>query len=113
MQLRQQKVWLRLHLINRVLTVPSGTGGATVPKAISDARRQAVLAKHEDIYRAIDQADPDCACELIDFLRFLANRSESNPRPFSEGTPRLHMKLDGEIGSIECGKWADFFRNGD
>jgi pilus assembly protein CpaF len=26
--------------------------------------------------------------ELIDFLRFLANRSESNPRPFSEGTPR-------------------------
>ena len=33
--------------------------------------------------------------ELIDFLRFLANRSESNPRPFSEGTPRLHMKLDG------------------
>jgi pilus assembly protein CpaF len=33
--------------------------------------------------------------ELVDFLRFLANRSESNPRPFSEGTPRLHMKLDG------------------
>ena len=33
--------------------------------------------------------------ELIDFLRFLANRSESNPRPFSEGTPRLHLKLDG------------------
>jgi type IV secretory pathway ATPase VirB11/archaellum biosynthesis ATPase len=33
--------------------------------------------------------------ELIDFLRFLANRSESNPRPFSESTPRLHLKLDG------------------
>ncbi|MCB2176492.1 MAG: CpaF/VirB11 family protein [Actinomycetales bacterium] len=33
--------------------------------------------------------------ELIDFLRFVANRSESNPRPFSEGTPRLHLKLDG------------------
>ncbi|HEX2704805.1 MAG TPA: ATPase, T2SS/T4P/T4SS family [Candidatus Lustribacter sp.] len=33
--------------------------------------------------------------ELIDFLRFLANRSESNPRPFSESTPKLHMKLDG------------------
>ena len=33
--------------------------------------------------------------ELIDFLRFLASRSESNPRPFSESTPRLHMKLDG------------------
>jgi len=33
--------------------------------------------------------------ELIDFLRYLANRSESNPRPFSEGTPKLHLKLDG------------------
>ena len=33
--------------------------------------------------------------ELIDFLRFLASRSESNPRPFSESTPKLHMKLDG------------------
>ena len=33
--------------------------------------------------------------ELVDFLRFLANRSESNPRPFSQGTPRLHLKLDG------------------
>ncbi|MEO3936768.1 CpaF/VirB11 family protein [Dermatophilaceae bacterium Soc4.6] len=33
--------------------------------------------------------------ELIDFLRFLAARSESNPRPFSQSMPRLHMKLDG------------------
>lgn len=33
--------------------------------------------------------------ELVDFLRFLANRSEANPRPFSESHPRLHMKLDG------------------
>ena len=33
--------------------------------------------------------------ELVDFLRFIANRSESNPRPFSESTPRLHLKLDG------------------
>ncbi|HEY5554859.1 MAG TPA: hypothetical protein VIK43_08015, partial [Cellulomonas sp.] len=43
------------------------------------------------------QVDPvaDSDDELIDFLRFLANRSESNPRPFSEGTPRLHLKLDG------------------
>lgn len=43
------------------------------------------------------QVDPvaDSDEELIDFLRFLANRSESNPRPFSESTPRLHLKLDG------------------
>lgn len=33
--------------------------------------------------------------ELIETLRFLANRSESNPRPFSESHPSLHMKLDG------------------
>jgi len=43
------------------------------------------------------QVDPvaDSNEELVDFLRFLANRSESNPRPFSESTPRLHLKLDG------------------
>lgn len=37
----------------------------------------------------------DSDAELIDFLRFLANRSESSARPFSESIPRLHMKLDG------------------
>jgi Flp pilus assembly CpaF family ATPase len=43
------------------------------------------------------QVDPvaDSDEELVEFLRFLANRSESNPRPFSESTPRLHLKLDG------------------
>lgn len=33
--------------------------------------------------------------ELIDFLIFLASRSEVNARPFSEAQPRLHMRLDG------------------
>ena len=33
--------------------------------------------------------------ELIDFLVFLASRSEVNARPFSEAQPRLHMRLDG------------------
>src|SRR5665647_2452486 len=33
--------------------------------------------------------------ELIDFLGFLASRSEVNARPFSEAQPRLHMRLDG------------------
>lgn len=33
--------------------------------------------------------------ELIDFLSFLASRSEVNARPFSEAQPRLHMRLDG------------------
>ena len=33
--------------------------------------------------------------ELIDFLGFLASRSEVNARPFSQAQPRLHLRLDG------------------
>jgi pilus assembly protein CpaF len=33
--------------------------------------------------------------ELVDFLVFLASRSEVNARGFSEGQPRLHLRLDG------------------
>jgi len=33
--------------------------------------------------------------ELIDFLVFLASRSEVNARSFSEAQPRLHLRLDG------------------
>lgn len=33
--------------------------------------------------------------ELIDFLGFLASRSEVNARPFSEAQPSLHLRLDG------------------
>ena len=33
--------------------------------------------------------------ELIDFLVFLASRSEVNARSFSEAQPSLHMRLDG------------------
>jgi len=33
--------------------------------------------------------------ELIDFLVFLASRSEVNARQFSEAEPRLHLRLDG------------------
>lgn len=33
--------------------------------------------------------------ELLEFLTFLASRSEGNARPFSEAQPRLHMRLDG------------------
>lgn len=43
------------------------------------------------------EADPvaDDDEELIDFLMFLASRSEGNARPFSQAQPRLHMRLDG------------------
>ncbi|MBT0773236.1 CpaF family protein [Kineosporia sp. J2-2] len=33
--------------------------------------------------------------ELIEFLAFLASRSEVNARSFSESQPRLHLRLDG------------------
>ena len=33
--------------------------------------------------------------ELVDFLVFLASRSEVNARSFSEAQPRLHLRLDG------------------
>ena len=37
----------------------------------------------------------DCDAELIDFLVFLASRSEVNARPFSQAQPSLHLRLDG------------------
>lgn len=37
----------------------------------------------------------DSDAELIDFLVFLASRSEVNARSFSEAQPRLHLRLDG------------------
>jgi len=40
---------------------------------------------------AVAQSDE----ELIDFLVFLASRSEVNARPFSQAQPRLHLRLDG------------------
>ncbi len=33
--------------------------------------------------------------ELLEFLAFLASRSEANARSFSESQPRLHLRLDG------------------
>lgn len=33
--------------------------------------------------------------ELIEFLQFLASRSQSNERPFSPASPELHLRLDG------------------
>ncbi len=40
---------------------------------------------------AVADSDQD----LIDFLVFLASRSEVNARQFSEANPRLHLRLDG------------------
>lgn len=37
----------------------------------------------------------DSDTELVEFLAFLASRSEVNARPFTPSQPRLHMRLDG------------------
>ena len=60
---------------------------------IAGADRVAV----ERIDGHLEDVDPvaDDDEELIDFLVFLASRSEVNARPFSEAQPRLHMRLDG------------------
>lgn len=60
---------------------------------IAGADRVAV----ERIDGRLEDVDPvaDDDEELIDFLVFLASRSEVNARPFSQAQPRLHMRLDG------------------
>lgn len=45
------------------------------------------------LVRAQPVADSDA--ELLDFLAFVASRSEVNARSFSSASPRLHMRLDG------------------
>lgn len=45
------------------------------------------------LVRAAPVADSDE--ELLDFLSFIASRSEVNARPFDSTNPRLHMRLDG------------------
>ena len=79
-----KKEILRLHLVHRVLAVPALPGRTAVPKADSNARRMAVLAKHQDIYTAILQSDPVAAKremefhlqELIDHNMLLLSRAE-------------------------------------
>jgi DNA-binding FadR family transcriptional regulator len=48
-----QREIMRLHLLHRVVSGLSNIDGGAGPKVESDVRRLAVLAKHEDIYRAI------------------------------------------------------------
>ena len=53
-----------------------------------------VLLEHADgsLHTGPPVAESDQ--ELIEFLGFVATRSEGNARPFSEARPRLHMRLD-------------------
>ena len=54
-----------------------------------------VWLEYEDGRLVRGPAVADSDGELIDFLVFLASRSEVNARQFSEAEPRLHLRLDG------------------
>ncbi len=76
---------LRLHLLHRVVSGPTGTDVPAVPKTQNDARRRAVQAKHEDIFEAIKRGDAVVAKremefhlqELIDHNFRLLSRAEA------------------------------------
>lgn len=80
-----KKEILRLHLINRVLTVPLVPGALPTQKAEVDLRRREVLEKHNDIFEAIARGDPGAAKremefhlqEMIDHNLRLLTRAES------------------------------------
>jgi DNA-binding GntR family transcriptional regulator len=79
-----KKEILRLHLINRVQVVLMPPGSSKT-KSESDARRRAILAKHDDIYAAIARSDAVGAKkemeshlqEWIDHAMLLMTRAET------------------------------------
>ena len=62
-----KKEILRLHLINRVVSGPSSGEPTAASKAIRDARRAAVLAKHDEIYASITKSDAVAAKSAMEF----------------------------------------------
>jgi DNA-binding GntR family transcriptional regulator len=58
---------LRLHLLHRVISGPTGANVSTAPKAQTDARRRQIQAKHEDIFEAIKRGDADTAKREMEF----------------------------------------------
>lgn len=56
-----KKEVLRLHIINRVVSGLESVKGGTRTKLETDARRRAVQASHEAIYRAIEASDVNAA----------------------------------------------------
>ncbi|NHA68232.1 CpaF family protein [Phycicoccus sp. CMS6Z-2] len=76
--------------------------GRLQPLVDDDAVENIVITGHDRVTLELTDgrlvpgppvADSDA--ELVDFLVFLASRSEVNARPFSEAQPRLHLRLDG------------------
>jgi DNA-binding GntR family transcriptional regulator len=62
-----KKEILRLHLVNRVVSGSGGGEKSGVKKTESDARRRAVLDKHNDIYTAIARSDAPAAKREMEF----------------------------------------------
>ncbi|GAB3769969.1 Flp pilus assembly CpaF family ATPase [Nocardioides ginsengisegetis] len=76
--------------------------GRLQPLVDDDRIENIIIAGHDKVrLELIDgsltpgPAVADSDEELIDFLVFLASRSEVNARGFSEAQPRLHLRLDG------------------
>ncbi|GAA4699821.1 CpaF family protein [Nocardioides conyzicola] len=76
--------------------------GRLQPLVDNDDIENIVIVGHDNVLlELIDgtlvngPAVADSDQELIDFLVFLASRSEVNARSFSEAQPRLHLRLDG------------------
>ena len=76
--------------------------GRLQPLVDDDRVENIIITGHDNVVlELIDGSQIDAPAvadsdeELIDFLVFLASRSEVNARGFSEAQPRLHLRLDG------------------
>ena len=76
--------------------------GRLQPLVDDDRVENIIITGHDNVVlELIDGSQIDVPAvadsdeELIDFLVFLASRSEVNARGFSEAQPRLHLRLDG------------------
>ena len=76
--------------------------GRLQPLVDDDAVENIIITGHDRVTLELTDgrlvpgpAVADTDQELIDFLVFLASRSEVNARPFSQAQPRLHLRLDG------------------
>ena len=76
--------------------------GRLQPLVDDDAVENIIIAGHDQV--TLERTDgtqvsgPPVAesdAELIDFLAFIASRSEGNARAFSPARPSLHMRIDG------------------
>ncbi len=76
--------------------------GRLQPLVDDDAVENITIAGHDNV--TLERTDgsqvpgppvADSDAELIDFLSFIASRSEGNARAFSPARPSLHMRIDG------------------